>query len=161
MIPKISLYLLTLAELVSLKTSPSRLGDLELIDGSLPPDFIIDAAITEIEKGCDVFWYGFFLFVLDGSMAVGSGGFRGKPENGRVEVGYGVAESFQGKGIATISITQLTQLALERSDVAEVFAETSVSNIASRRVVEKVGFHCIGQRDTIADGLVDQWSISL
>jgi len=98
------------------------------------------------------------LFVEASSqVAVGTGGFKGEPVAGRVEVGYGVAESHRRKGVATEAICQLVGIALQQPGVTEVYAETSVENLPSRRVVQRVGFLHIGRRMSDSDGLVDQW----
>jgi RimJ/RimL family protein N-acetyltransferase len=54
----------------------------------------------------------------------------------------------------------MVEQAMLRPEIDEVYAETSVDNIASRRVVEKVGFTHIGQRESEHDGRVDQWLFS-
>ncbi len=153
----ISLCLLCLPQLIAIRSGEKSVDGIDLVEGALPPDFIIQSAIKELEASKEPAWYSFFLFVTDENQAVGSGGFRGQPENGRVEVGYGVAKSFQGQGVATRAIAQVVEFAFKVEQNCEVFAETSVTNIASRRVVEKVGFQPIGQRDTASDGVVDQW----
>jgi [ribosomal protein S5]-alanine N-acetyltransferase len=154
----ISLYLLKLHELRAI-SSDQGVEDFELETGALPPVFITSTAIKDIEAGKKTLWHSYFLF-LRGVIAVGSGGFRGAPKDGRVEIGYGVAESQRRKGVATEAANLLVNLAFEQPGVNEVFAETSVANTPSRRVVEKAGFQHIGQRDTEDDGLVDQWLIT-
>jgi RimJ/RimL family protein N-acetyltransferase len=154
----IELYLLQLNELHAI--AENRLVDgLDLATGALPPDFITSAAIRDIEGGKETVWHSYFLFLRE-NQAVGSGGFRGAPNDGRVEIGYGVAEFQRGKGVATQAVNLLVRLAFEQPGVTEVFAETAVVNTPSRRVVEKAGFKHIGQRDTEDDGVVDRWLIT-
>jgi hypothetical protein len=43
------------------------------------------------------------------------------------------------------------------NDVEDGYAETAVGNIASRRILEKVGFRHIGLHESEDDGLVDGW----
>jgi RimJ/RimL family protein N-acetyltransferase len=143
-------------QMISKGGSPEGLN---LKEGALPPDFITAMAIREIERGMETLWHSYFLFV-EGNNAVGSGGFRGSPKEGRVEIGYGVAPSQQGKGFATAGAMLLVQKAFEQPGILEVFAETSITNIPSRRVVEKAGFQHIGQRNTEDDGLVDRWLLT-
>jgi RimJ/RimL family protein N-acetyltransferase len=103
-------------------------------------------------------WFSPFLFV-EGTLprAVGSGGFKGAPMNGRVAIGYGVAGECRGRGIATEAVTRLAGVAFCQPNVVEVFAETAMDNGPSQRVVEKVGFRRTGQRDAGEDGVVYQW----
>ena len=76
-----------------------------------------------------------------GGVVVGSASFKGGPdENGVVEVGYGIASEFRGRGIATEAATALTALALCDPDVTAVVATTDPHNVPSMRVLEKAGF---------------------
>ena len=157
---EISLQLMSLDALREIEAGVEAVDGVRLEDGALPPTFITTMAIKELESGRDALWCSYFLFVdREENRAVGSGGFRGTPQSGRVEIGYGVAPSCQGQGVATEAVNHLIELALGEPGVTEVFAETSVTNIASRRVVEKSGFKHIGQRESTDDGLVDQWLI--
>jgi len=156
----ISLYLLQIDQLREIDAGVSEVGGFRLEDGALPPSFIINTAIADLESGLAPLWCSFFLFVNEKEgHAVGSGGFRGVPTNGRVEIGYGVAPTQRGKGAATAATLVMVSQAFAHAGVAEVFAETSVDNVPSRRVVEKAGFQHVGRRESQSDGLVDQWLI--
>ena len=154
----VTLVQLELPQLEALRTDPTRLNGVPVVSGALPPQFILDGAASALKEGNPPLWFSPFLFV-EGSLpqAVGSGGFKGAPVNGRVEIGYGVAEEYRGRGIATKAVTELASVAFCQSNVVEVFAETAVENGPSQRVVEKAGFRHKGQRDTGEDGVVYQW----
>jgi RimJ/RimL family protein N-acetyltransferase len=116
--------------------------------------------INLLRNGQDPMWHSFFLFIdEERRQAIGSSGFWGPPINGRVVFGYGVAPTFQGNGVATAAVRLMLDMAFEYPAITEVFAETGVDNIASRRVVEKNGLTHIGQRQSEEHGLVDQWLI--
>lgn len=57
-----------------------------------------------------------------------------------VEIGYRVAAAWWGRGIATEMASALVGIARDRLGLAEIVAFTLPSNLASRRVMEKVGF---------------------
>jgi ribosomal-protein-alanine N-acetyltransferase len=57
-----------------------------------------------------------------------------------VELGYRVAAAWWGRGIATEMASALVGVARERLGLAEIVAFTLPYNVASRRVMEKVGF---------------------
>lgn len=156
----ISLHFLELPELVSLYTDSTTVGELTLVEGALPPPFLLEAAVGALKEGKRTLWHSFALFVLqDQRCAVGSGGFMAPPSNRRVELGYGVAESQWGKGFATEGVFALLAIAFAEPEIDEVYAESAVANIASQRVLEKAGFRNIGQRETTEDGLVNCWLI--
>jgi RimJ/RimL family protein N-acetyltransferase len=73
-------------------------------------------------------------------LAIGGIGFKGRPDpDGVVEIGYGLAPSVQGNGLATEAVLGLIDLA-RRLGFRTVTAETDATNIASQRVLEKAGF---------------------
>jgi ribosomal-protein-alanine N-acetyltransferase len=59
---------------------------------------------------------------------------------GYAEIGYGVAESHHGKGIATAAVRLLVEKIFHETDLRRLLAYVHEENIASRRVLEKLGF---------------------
>ncbi|TDC62720.1 N-acetyltransferase [Streptomyces hainanensis] len=76
----------------------------------------------------------------DGGPVVGSIGLFLPPREGTVELGYGVVPSRRGRGYATEATRALAALALALPGVHTVVAGVELSNPASVRVLEKVGF---------------------
>jgi RimJ/RimL family protein N-acetyltransferase len=60
--------------------------------------------------------------------------------NGHAEIGYHVAEAFQGRGIATQAVTACLDLAFGPADLHRVWATISAHNVASQSLVRKLGF---------------------
>jgi len=73
---------------------------------------------------------------------VGGAALRRAEIEGRqeVELGYRVAAAWWGHGIATEMASALVGVARDRLGLAEIVAFTLPYNLASRRVMEKVGF---------------------
>ena len=154
----VSIALLELPQLHALAADESHLDGVPVATGALPPVFILQAAIVALRNGKPPVWFSPFAFMDDRlGQVVGTGGFKGRPVDGRVEIGYGIAEQFRRKGFATCAVRKLLQVAFSAPAVVEVYAETAADNPASRRVVEKAGFRHLGQRETERDGTVDQW----
>lgn len=140
------------AQRASLLADPSQLDGMPVLTGAAPPEFLLRAAPADL---------ALFAFVsMSPAQVVGSAMLKRRPEPGRVEIGYGVAESARGKGVATAAVRQMMARAFEDPGVDEIYAETAVDNAASRRVLEKAGFSHVGQRESEEDGRVDQWSLS-
>jgi RimJ/RimL family protein N-acetyltransferase len=97
-------------------------------------------ARTGIPSGPDADFAPRLIVERDSALAVGSAGFLGPPENGRVEVGYGLVASRRGRGYATEVVRALTALALGRPEVTEVVATVEPNNRASVHVLQKCGF---------------------
>ncbi|MCF2127538.1 GNAT family N-acetyltransferase [Strepomyces sp. STD 3.1] len=86
-------------------------------------------------------WGVFVLVRTEDGRAVGGMGFHGPPdEDGRVEVGYDLAEAGRGHGYATEALRALSAWALAREEVTSVFATTEPANVASQAVITRAGF---------------------
>ena len=80
------------------------------------------------------------IFRRDGA-PVGSLCFKGPPENGEVEIGYGVDEAHRGQGYATEAVKAAVNWAFYSStELYYVMAEAEEGNAASRAVLQKLGF---------------------
>ena len=87
---------------------------------------------------------------LADGMAIGGVGCKGAPDDrGRVEIGYGLAESARGQGYATEAVLGLLDWLAEQG-VSEVVAECDPGNAPSVAVLLRCGFEPPG-----AEGL---WS---
>ena len=65
-------------------------------------------------------------------------------EGPKVGVGYGAARSHWGKGYVTEATRAIIEWAFQQPAIYRVYATTDVDNLASRRVLEKVGMQCEG-----------------
>ncbi len=80
--------------------------------------------------------------------AVGGVGFKGQPDGGCVEIGYGLAPSARGQGYAAEAVVALLALAAEHG-VSRVIADTTLDNIASQRTLLRAGFRLVGSDDEL------------
>ncbi|MFK4798364.1 GNAT family N-acetyltransferase [Streptomyces sp. MPA0124] len=98
-------------------------------------------------------WGVFALVRREDGRAVGGMGFHGAPdEDGRVEVGYDLAEAARGKGYATEALRALSAWALAREEVTSVFATTEPENRASQAVIARAGFTRVAVESAEGDG---------
>jgi RimJ/RimL family protein N-acetyltransferase len=154
-----TLVLLTQAELESLLIDPTQLDGVLVESGAAPPPAALTRMRDRIVAGTDPFWCSMWAYCAGKpDRIVGGGCFKGAPVEGRVEIGYGVADAFRGQGVATSGAEQLLDIAFSRDEVTEVLAETRADNVPSMRVLEKTGrFRRIGERDDAEDGRLVQW----
>jgi [ribosomal protein S5]-alanine N-acetyltransferase len=90
--------------------------------------------------------WGTRLFVAgEPAELVGWGGFKGPPRDGVVELGYEIAESRRGRGLATAATRAMLAEAFADERVAAVIAHTLAEPNASNRVLEKAGFRYDGE----------------
>lgn len=85
-------------------------------------------------------WYAMWMIELKDGSHVGELCFKGISKDGIVEIGYGIAGEYQGKGYATEAVKAVVDWALKQAAVLCIKAETEESNIASQKVLKKVGF---------------------
>ena len=84
---------------------------------------------------------------------VGHVGFHEPPdERGVLEVGYRVLEEHRGAGLATEAVTALLDWAQTQQGVRGFRASIAPSNVASLRVVARLGFVEVGRQVDDEDG---------
>ncbi|MCP5051393.1 MAG: GNAT family N-acetyltransferase, partial [bacterium] len=92
-------------------------------------------------------WY--FIFydkIKKTDIAVGNGGFKGKPSNnGTVEIGYSVLEEYHGRGYAPEAVKAMCEWAFSHPEVNRIIAETYPDLTPSIRVLEKNDFSFTGK----------------
>ena len=107
--------------------------------------------------------FGSYQVVMrDSETVVGGVGFKGSPRDGVVEVGYGLAPSARGVGVATEALVGLIECARSHPEVTVVEAQTDPGNEASQRVLVRAGFERVGTQDglplfrlSLSDAAVD------
>jgi RimJ/RimL family protein N-acetyltransferase len=65
-------------------------------------------------------------------------------EGPKVGIGYGAARAYWGKGYVPEATRAVIDWAFQQPFIYRVYATTDVENLASRRVLEKVGMQCEG-----------------
>ncbi len=92
--------------------------------------------------------FGTYQVVMsDTRIVVGGVGFKGSPRDGVVEVGYGLAPSARGSGLATEAVRGLLTRARSHPEIVAVEADTDPGNEASQRVLLRAGFERVVARD--------------
>ena len=109
------------------------------------PDALSFAIEAASERDADP-WGPHSIFDDDGTL-VGFGGFKGPPSAGCVEIGYAVAPTRRGRGIATEATLRMLDRARD-AGVEVVVAHTLAEVNASTAVLERCGFVHV---DTTAD----------
>jgi RimJ/RimL family protein N-acetyltransferase len=77
---------------------------------------------------------------------IGDVGFMGPPDvTGAVSVGCGITEDARGQGYATEALGAVLAWARGQSGLTCVLADTTRSNVASQRLLERVGMRRVGE----------------
>ena len=122
------------------------LSGLEVGEG-WPHADTLDALAMGVGGGHALLWF----VVLDGAV-IGDCGTHGDPdEAGDVELGYGLAAPYRGRGYGSEVAAALSRWLLEQPGVRRVVAcDVLEDNLASRRVLVRAGF----ELDGVGDGCV-------
>ena len=79
-------------------------------------------------------------------LVVGDVGFVGPPDDtGAVSLGCNITEYARRQGYATEALSALLDWARGQSGLTCVLADTTRSNLASQRLLERVGMHRVGE----------------
>lgn len=102
-------------------------------------------------------WLGYF--ALDGSVCVGTCGFKSPPVANRVEIAYFTFPGFEGRGYAT----RMAEALIERGRMADmkvvIAAQTLPQESASTTILRRLGFAMVGTVDHPEDGPVWEWQL--
>lgn len=105
----------------------------------MPPPEVARRALRLQAEGVEARWSLPYAMIDEGGALVGACGFKGPPCLGVVEIGYAVAPSRRGRGIAAAAVAQLLQKAAA-GGARRVLARINPDNAASSRVADKLGF---------------------
>src|SRR3954451_19527952 len=125
---------------VTLLTEPEAFAErfgLTLVEGYLAFPEALEPTVTALEGGADPAWVA--QLIVDGAEVVGLGGFTGPPTDGEVEIGYSVAPSRRGRGIATAAVGRWVGPA-EAGGGRRVRAHTAPEENPSTQVLRRHGF---------------------
>jgi [ribosomal protein S5]-alanine N-acetyltransferase len=79
------------------------------------------------------------------------------PQDGTVEIGYGINPAYQNRGYAAEMAVAFSTWVLAQPIVERVTAECRTDNAGSIRVLEKAGFVQVGQRYDDEEGSLLLW----
>ena len=65
--------------------------------------------------------------------------------DGAAELGYRIAQKVAGRGVATAAVREVLELAATEYGLTRLRARITLDNPASRRVLERNGFHAVGE----------------
>lgn len=127
-----------------------------LADTAVAPLEIIKMLTSVADKVRQTFTPVSWLIVEDQEL-VGLCSVTRPPSAGVIDIGYGIAPSRRGRGIARKAIGEIVAWARYASHVAAITADTAPDNIASQRVLQFNGFSKIGERIDDEDGHLVCW----
>ena len=128
-------------------------------------EFIVSADVSpawlaklEAASGPDPWMLGFALQDRQSRCVIGNASFVGPPDaDGVAEIAYGIVPDYEGRGFATEAACAPIDFARQSGRVTRIRAHTLPERNASTRVLEKCGFHHVGELNHPTDGAIWQW----
>ncbi|MDQ3156576.1 MAG: GNAT family N-acetyltransferase [Actinomycetota bacterium] len=105
-------------------------------------------------------WWTCLFTDRESGRVLGSGGYKGPPRDGIVEIGYEVAPQYRARGIATDAAGLLIERAFAVREISAVDAHTLAGTNASTTVLARWGFRRIGELDDPGHGPITHWRLA-
>jgi RimJ/RimL family protein N-acetyltransferase len=125
------------------------------------PDFIRQACGQNQrwyeQVGWQAPWHG-YVAVADG-LAVGGGGFKEPPKDGRIEIAYFTVPACERRGYATRTARELIAIARRTDPALAIAAQTLPEENASTAILRKLGFRLDGPIVHPEDGVIWEWRL--
>ena len=97
----------------------------------------------------DVRWQTLQLRERATGLVIGAIGCHGAPEDGIVEIGYGIAPEARGRGLASEACAALVAFLEAQPEVRVLRAATDADNLPSQRVLERCGFVAVARDEAV------------
>jgi RimJ/RimL family protein N-acetyltransferase len=118
-----------------------------------PPDLYDEAAIRwwleQLQSDVESAGWCSYYFVLDEgespAVLIGAGGYKGRPRDGAVEIGYSIVAGHRRRGLASEAVAGLVENAFECPQVTRVIAQTLPDLHPSIGVLERNRFRLAGE----------------
>jgi [ribosomal protein S5]-alanine N-acetyltransferase len=96
---------------------------------------------------------GIGYFVINKNQIVGCCGFKGQPNEGKVEIAYWTFQGFESQGVASFSCKELVSISQQFDPTVIITATTAPEHNASTKILQNNGFTFteIVQDDEIGD----------
>ncbi|WP_172448448.1 GNAT family N-acetyltransferase [Caulobacter mirabilis] len=140
-----------------------RALDVQAVDGWAGSDALEavgrSAAFLREHPHAAAWWMHLFFDAADGRL-IGLGGYKGAPASGFVEIGYELAPSVRGRGLATEAARGMVDHAFAQPEIDHVVAHTLPEENASVAILRRLGFHL---DDVVEDedvGAVWRWRLN-
>ena len=136
-------------------TNPHR----ELIDHSGPLAFRVPQ--VKLDPGVNKWFVRWIVLKLRREI-IGSTSFHGAPDTqGMIEIGLGIKQNFQNQGYGFEALAGMWSWASMHPEVKTLRYTVSADNAASIALVDKFGFHHVGQQMDEIDGPEEIYELSV
>ncbi|MEH1808913.1 GNAT family N-acetyltransferase [Nostoc sp.] len=121
--------------------SVTQFHDLDTFTSIKEAIAVIERRAKRFELGNGIRWG---IVHKQDNILIGSCGFTWNPQEHAAEVGYELASTFWRQGIMTEAVDTILQFGFQKMGLRFVAAQVMLENIASKKLLEKLGFHSQG-----------------
>ncbi|MEH2180963.1 GNAT family N-acetyltransferase [Nostoc sp.] len=121
--------------------SVTQFHDLDTFTSIKQAIAVIGRRAKRFEEGEGIRWG---IIHKQDNVLIGSCGFTWNPQEHSAEVGYELASTFWRQGIMTEAVSTILQFGFQKMGLRFVVAQVMLENIASKKLLEKLGFHSQG-----------------
>ena len=121
--------------------SVTQFHDLDTFTSIKETIAVIERRAKRFEQGDGIRWG---IIRKQDNVLIGSCGFTWNPQEHSAEIGYELASTFWRHGIMTEAVSTILQFGFEKMGLRFVIAQVMLENIASKKLLEKLGFHSQG-----------------
>ncbi|KAB2908558.1 MAG: GNAT family N-acetyltransferase [Ignavibacteriales bacterium] len=133
----------------------------KVFDGYLEATEVLELIYNLLAHGPGFGEWGFYLFVHRKDKAlVGAGGFKGRPNNGVVEISYGIAKAYRQRGLATEAAKAFMHFAFKDESIIKVIAHTRPEINPSNQILKNMQFIRTDDYVDPVDGLVWRYEMT-
>lgn len=130
------------------------------VPGDWPWSEVVDALPFFAQLASDptqLGWGAWLIIEAEHHRIIGDAGFGGKPDaDGRVEMGYNIVKADRQQGYGFEAVQALVNWAKSQPKLKKIVATCPVENIASIRIVEKLGMECVQTTEELST-----WELSI
>ncbi|MGV2830285.1 GNAT family N-acetyltransferase [Myxosarcina sp. GI1(2024)] len=119
----------------------TKFNDLEMFNRLDEASRIIERRAKGFENGRGIRWA---ITCKENNYLIGSCGFTWLKEINAAEIGYELKSQFWKQGIMSEALSDILQYGFSSREIEFVIAEVMLENLASKKLLEKVGFQSQG-----------------
>lgn len=102
--------------------------------------------VNQLRSDPALYGWGIWLMIDSSSkQVIGDIGFKGKPDHGKVEIGYSIIPAYRRQGYGFEAVQAIAEWAFNHKEVDMIEAECEKDNMASIHLLKKLGMRCLAE----------------
>jgi [ribosomal protein S5]-alanine N-acetyltransferase len=138
----------------------SKFG-VKVVEGYLEFPEALPYSLKQLQSGAPETWMSYLFIHTADHALIGMGGYKGAPDTeGMVEIGYGIAPAYRGRGYAREAAQGMIDYAFRQPAVEKVWAHALAEPNASVAVLKRCGLTMIEELEDPDEGKIWRWQLT-